>query len=603
LNKLPLGATGNLVALDYNDRLLTLPDAVWRWQVSIDSSADDMKASAVTDSQGNVYVAGSGSDGTHPGFYGTDNTESLTGRAGVGSQVFIGQVNPSGEWQFQVSIDSGAADQCPAVAVDHCDFVVVSGHGSSGSAPVYYDKSGNPRLTGKSTLTDQVFVGKMNRKGDWIWQVSVDSTTTDSHSSISIGKDNSIYLAFHTSSGINQPTFYNKDNSTSINGRQASSKQIILAKISPEGVWQWAVSIDSNTDDCNPSVVADEAGNVYIAGDGASGTYPVYYETDGSTEGMTGKVGTQKQIFLGKINSDGKWQWNAHVDANDASDETNARLAIDGRCEVLLSGQGAVGASNYPRFFNADGSAGATGIASGAAQSQVFLGKIDSDGNWQWNVTVNSSSDDDVNASVTVDARGNVYLAGQTLGGSAPVYYGTTGATAMTGSAAQEDQVFLGKLSPEGVWQWNVSVDGSATGSETRPWVAVDQCGNVFLAGQGADNTYPEYYGTTGAIAMTGRSGSAQQVFLGKIVDASNLPLVGVVTGVDGGNSVVKYSHVIDVTGMAGSPTLTPGKVYYLSAEGNQFITDQKGLDNRPLGVAISSTELYLNSTELRKCC
>lgn len=100
----------------------------------------------------------------------------------------------------------------------------------------------------------------------------------------------------------------------------------------------------------------------------------------------------------------------------------------------------------------------------------LFLIKYAATGVRQWTRQVGSAASDSVNA-VAVDAGGNVYLAGSTLG----LLPGLGNS-----SAGGEDLILL-KYTSSGVLLWSRQV--GSVGSDAARGVAVDAGGNVYLAG------------------------------------------------------------------------------------------------------------------------
>ena len=108
----------------------------------------------------------------------------------------------------------------------------------------------------------------------------------------------------------------------------AFSHDLLLSKILIEQ-WQWNASIDQSLDESHPAVATDNCGNIYLSGYGLFNTFPKYYNA-GNTAGtadQTGRSGTRDQIFIGKLDPNGIWQWNASIDSSGS--ESHPAVATD----------------------------------------------------------------------------------------------------------------------------------------------------------------------------------------------------------------------------------------------------------------------------------
>jgi hypothetical protein len=172
-------------------------------------------------------------------------------------------------------------------------------------------------------------------------------------------------------------------------------------------------------------------------------------------------------------------EWTTHIGTS-ARDGGEA-LAMDASGNIYLTGftEGDIGGSN---MGSVDG----------------FLTKMDSDGNEIWSRQLGTSSGDAA-TSVSVDASGNVYVAGRTSGS-----YG--------GTQAGNGDVFLTKYNASGIQQW-VQQLGTPVAERGDVFVAVDSAGNAYLGGAtegdlggtsaGNVDGFLARYDTTGSLLWT----------------------------------------------------------------------------------------------------
>ncbi len=147
---------------------------------------------------------------------------------------------------------------------------------------------------------------------------------------------------------------------------------------------------------------------------------------------------------------------------------------------------------------------GVTSVASGpgctfyvtrTASSDAFVAKLGPDGNTLW-ATFLGGSDQDAAVALTLDARGNVYVAGNTSSPDFPISVPNIGPPG-------EDSVFLVKFSPDGTLIYSATLGGEASSNAIA--LAVDASQNTYIAGT---TSSIRFAGVEGAISVsTGSSG------------------------------------------------------------------------------------------------
>ena len=212
---------------------------------------------------------------------------------------------------------------------------------------------------------------------------------------------------------------------------------LFVVKFAPDGTRQWTRQLGGTSDEYASFIAVDAQGNVLVLG-------YTYGELPG-------------QVSHG------------------ASDMVLARLAADGT--LHWARQLGTSTYDYARAVaaDADGNAYLVGNTSGRVGGDATVGgndvvllKLDPNGAVEWGRQTGSTSDDYAGG-VTVDAGGNVYVAGTTYG-------------ALEGDASAGDSdLFLMRFSSEGVRAWTRQVGGSSY--EWTSGVAVDAGGNVYLSG------------------------------------------------------------------------------------------------------------------------
>lgn len=234
-----------------------------------------------------------------------------------------------------------------------------------------------------------------------------------------------------------------------------------VAKLDAAGNYLWVRGFTA-TGAANPTGLAvDAAGNVFITGLFA-GTM-----TLGSTTLTAYLPSNQIQgYFVAKLNSAGTWAWaNSYGSTVSSSVLPNVALAPGG--DVLLAGTFQATSTTGPLAFPL----GSTTLVS-IGGYDVYVARLDgSTGAWRWAVRGGGTGSDEAQA-VCADAAGNVLVAGS---------FGGTGVFGPASLTANGQDVFVGKLSATGQWQW--ASGGGGFANDQAYAVAVDRAGDILLAG------------------------------------------------------------------------------------------------------------------------
>jgi hypothetical protein len=226
--------------------------------------------------------------------------------------------------------------------------------------------------------------------------------------------------------------------------------------------------------------------------------------------------------------------------------------------------------------------------------TNIFVGKLKQNGKWEWVAAIDTDdgNDREFRPNITTDSCGNVYVAAyarkdpQELP-SSPVNFfnaGIDGNTDDTPSGIigipsdSYRHTYISKITPNGQWVW-VKVVDAISSNEERPQVTVDNCGNIYLAGESSTTKTtqpffaPQFYdsGPTGSTLLTptisGRTSNTFQIFVSKIAnDPRTQPIIGVVQDVDNVNNMalIEFNGVIDT----GLNNLQLGCTYYIDSYG-----------------------------------
>jgi len=236
-----------------------------------------------------------------------------------------------------------------------------------------------------------------------------------------------------------------------------------VMKTDAGGNFVWAKSIGGPGGEVAFSIDVDVNGNVYISG---SFEQNADFDSGPGTYTLTAK--TVRDMFICKLDPSGNLMWAVAIPGL-AVDGANF-LATDDFGNVYMSGNftGSVDFDPGPGSF--------VQATAGIAFTDIFILKLDADGNFIWAKHLPTNNSSFVFA-VAVDGSGNVYTSGDFAGtvdfDPAPGEYLLT--------SEGENDGFILKIDADGNFQWAVSFGGTKMDDATA--ITIDDFGNVYTTG------------------------------------------------------------------------------------------------------------------------
>ncbi len=257
------------------------------------------------------------------------------------------------------------------------------------SFAVSVDMNGNIYITGKVNKSiapadgpddNDAFVARYNGRGNLLWYRELGTTPkNDEAFSVSVDNTGNVYIVGQTNSNLDgsvRPAIENFD--------------AWVAKYDSNGNQVWLRQFGGIDYDIATSVAADGNGNIYIAGE----TY----------SRLTDSYAGEGDGWLAKFDKDGNQAWLRTIGTT-ARDNVNA-IAVDKDNYIYTTG-------NTYGFLGGDN----------AGSSDVWFAKYDDLGNRLFLKQLGTDKDDKANA-ITVDNKGDIYIAGNTNGKLGDIYAG-----------------------------------------------------------------------------------------------------------------------------------------------------------------------------------
>lgn len=222
-----------------------------------------------------------------------------------------------------------------------------------------------------------------------------------------------------------------------------------VAKLSEKGALQWHTFLGGEHDDGCRAIALDTQGNIYVTGESASSwADPVRLFSGGGYDG-----------FVAKLDGSGNLKWNTFLGGG--LYDGGYGLCLDNSGDVIVTGNSA-DTWGKPRTPHTE------------RNHDAFVARLDKNGSLLWN-TFLGGEDYDGGYAVTVDGRGNLYVAGESsadwgkpVNNFSPGYYGNYDA-------------FAAKLDRRGTLVWHTFMGG--IGSDFGQGIAVDREGTLYVTG------------------------------------------------------------------------------------------------------------------------
>jgi hypothetical protein len=170
------------------------------------------------------------------------------------------------------------------------------------------------------------------------------------------------------------------------------------------------------------------------------------------------------------------------------------------------------GNSYVTGYFSGVATFGSTELTSSGG-NDIFVAKLDSNGNWQWAKQAGGDSDNSVyGSSIVIDSDGNSYVTGAFSGS---VIFETSPSTTLISDSGSYD-IFVARLDSSGNWLWATKAGGTSTDWASN--IVIGPSGNSYVTGyfQGI-----AYFGTSPNIIELSSSGK-DDIFVAKLDNSGN---------------------------------------------------------------------------------
>jgi hypothetical protein len=398
----------------------------YEWAKTVGGLNYDNGNAITLDNAGNVYVTGRFQKyvGVPADF---DPGNGVYNLEAIGQyDAFILKLDPLGNLIWAKNIgSSGGVSEGNAISVDADGNVYTVGSFS-------YDADFDPSPTATFFLSapyiifnnpTNIFALKLNSNGDFVWAKSIGGTFSDVATALVLDATSNLYIAgtftgtvdFDPNSGISELV-------------GAGSKDGFVLKLDTSGNYVWAKAISGSNNDEVTAITLDNSENVF-----ATGQFSATTDFDPST--ATYKIAGIGSFVL-KLNSEGVFQM-AKGFVSEGSVQANA-IKIDATGNIYTTGV-------HQGITDFDPSTASYNFTQTPFASDMFLSKLNSDGDFVWAKKIYSSAADN-SKGLALDPSGNIYIVGTAYGSTLRIENESTIIT----PGVSGDYLTVLKFNPEG---------------------------------------------------------------------------------------------------------------------------------------------------------
>lgn len=444
----------------------------FEWVAGQGGGAVDWGYAIAVDTSGNVYTTGSFRKSVAqpdtadfdpgPGFHGLISN----GKA----DIFVSKLNPEGELIWALSFGNDEDDRGFAISVDASGNVYVTGmfnwNVDFDPGPDVYELSAS--FSGNSS----VFVLKLDTNGSFIWARELGDYSSGGGSgsswaeAIAVDEEGNVY----TTGRARDNSDFDPGPEEYLLTTNTNSSNVFISKLNSNGDFVWAKVIGGEGNEKGNAIAVDDSNDIYI-----TGIFSDIIDFDpGLNEFNISAI--NGDLFVLKLSSDGNFLWAKNI-GGIAGVVDGKSIGIDKNGNVYTTGL---------FLETVDFDPGTAVYELSASEADVFILKLDINGDFIWVKTIGGNEYSDFGKGIAVDESCNIYVTG--------VFSDTVDFDPGTGifslSATNEDPFIL-KLDKDGEFIWAGSFAGNEEGSFSAGGEAIvlDRWNNIYTTGIFRDTT------------------------------------------------------------------------------------------------------------------
>lgn len=365
----------------------------------------------------------------------------------------------------------GGVDGVMSMAMDNAGSVYLSGYSSGSTFPTKVMAGAyNQSFSGNG----DAFILKFDNAGVWLWSTFFGgSSSGEEANDITIDGAGNIYVVGRSGSN-NMPTrnLTGAYNQAATGGGSFWGDAFIL-KLNSAGAWQWCTYYGGSDDDAGRSVHTDAADNVYMTGWTKSTNFPLQNLGGAYNQATNGGA---MDVFIIKFSNTGARLWATYYGGS--ADDRPYDIKVNGNDFFVTGSTKSTG--NFP----IQNLAGAYNSAVSTGGQDAFILKCSTSGARSW-CTYYGGSNDENGLGITMNATGDIFIAGNTRSSDLPVTNLPGAYNQATHGGGISDHFIL-KLNSVCSAVWSTYFGGNKEESEINyggQMITCDAAGNVYFTG------------------------------------------------------------------------------------------------------------------------
>ncbi|MCD4774211.1 MAG: SBBP repeat-containing protein [Bacteroidales bacterium] len=375
--------------------------------------------------------------------------------------TFLFAQTPNWEWAIQAGGEE--SDKITAITVDDYGNSYVTGK-IKGSATL-------GTFTLSSAGENNIFVAKIDAKGNWLWVTQTGDNDYINVSGIAIDDTGNCYIT----GGFLRTANFGSHSITAHSSKKGDFDKVdaFVAKIDNNGNWKWAKKAGGSGSDEGYGISLDSFGNIYIIG--------TYYYTSAFGSYSISSSNDKWQTFVAMMNKDGVWQWVSKIDGQKWGRSSGLSIATDKLGNSYVTGYFSSNTSletiikfdSYPLELT--------------GKCEVFVAKINMNGIWQW-ASKAVSMGEGFGKAISIDDFGNTYLTGYFKG---KITFGNDSYI-----SEKRYDIFAAKIDANGNWIWSFCSSGEKDNRGSA--ITIDKAGNCYITGNNNNKVFVQKINTQG---------------------------------------------------------------------------------------------------------
>jgi len=268
---------------------------------------------------------------------------------------------------------------------------------------------------------------------DWLWAARQGGSSSDGGTCVAVDNYGNAYIAGDMGYG-----------------------KAFVSKYDAGGNCLWTQQVGGNSNSRAYGIGLDNAGNIYICG--------YFWSTAifGAHTLIGDQTGEGPDAFVAKLDASGNWLWARQLGGTGWDQASGVAADAFGNCYV---GGLIEGSATY-----------LSGSLTGLGGYDVFVGKLDANGNWLWVESAGGGSYE-YGEDIAVDTEGNCFICGEFYDDDGMP---TFGSDTLVSSGSLD--IFIAKLDTDGDWIWAKRAGG--IGGDRGICIALDLMGGIYLGGE-----------------------------------------------------------------------------------------------------------------------